>query len=480
MNERGVSRIRRENEWKRIEQEIQREIATGILHPHDRLRSEGVLARQYKVGLYAVRQALKNLKKRGLLYSKPRSGMYVAEGGPTMLAVASEAEEGLHAFEIIHGSTCRLRFIVTNWASRNKAMWERICRDVSAIHPALSVEPVFPRSARDFDVEFSRSDLAIMGVTDGRLQSGVPQVALLDQAEMESFPIADRYIAATGNGEGKFFGVPFSTTFLVGVINDRLLSLTAQRMLQGARSWSEVLEMLRGASVECPQAAYLNFHPVYTLNFLQHLTHVGGAIVNPATAAIRLQEPAFHDALAELDALREKVFQRQGDATLDVDNCMTCLEWTYMFQRNPAFRNLKPWLFPLGRQGNYMEGLNICVISQVTPYPAECHKVLHYLLSDPVQREIEHVSGEHPVSRNISNPFGGYDERWRRVLSEMSERSQVFHTIVPGFIDFIQTIFSPAMAQFYTGQSTVSETIGKIVDKGGLFFARRTLQGPQA
>ena len=90
--ERGAGqpvRLRRDNPGRRLEREIRRAIDTGGLKPHDRLRGEKALAAQYGMGLQAVRAAIRGLRAAGYLYTKPRSGVFVA--GPT-----GWADSGFH------------------------------------------------------------------------------------------------------------------------------------------------------------------------------------------------------------------------------------------------------------------------------------------------------------------------------------------------------------------------------------------------
>ena len=457
------SRVRRESQWLRIEREIQREIDDRVLHPHDRLQSEKTLAMQYGVGLHDVRKALKSLQAKGSIYAKVRSGMYVAEA---VAGVQEPAiEEGFHAFDISQGAVCHLKFLVTGWTTRSKAMWERLCRNASAIHPTLSLEPLFPRTAEDFNLLFPRCDLSILSVSDRLLLNGNRRAALLDRSDIAGLSIADRYVAAASAGGDKFLGVPLSGTFLVGGIQEALTPPPVRRMLAGARSWRDVVGILERSGKG--KAAYFNLHPFYTLNLMQHLFHVGGSLVDPKTRKIKIGNPAFREELDYLDSVRGQVFRaRDPVQQMSSGECRVFLEWTYLFHRNPSFAGLKPWLFPLGSQGKYLEGLNVCVISQDSHHPAECRKILHYLLSDPVQREIGQLSGEHSVSGNSAHRFEGYQENWRPTLSEMHERSQVFCEVVPGYIDFLHTVVHPLTARFYLGRITASELVEQVTEKG--------------
>ncbi len=466
-----MSRVRRESQWPRIEQEIRREIEIGVLRPHDRLRSEKILAHQYIVGLHDIRKALKSLQAKGMIYAKPRSGMYVAEVVGGVLPENAGASEGFHAFEISQGAVCHLKFLVTGWTTRNKAMWERICRNVSAVHPTLSLEPLFPSSGKDFELMSPSCDLSILSVSDGLLQAGHRRVVSLDRSEIANLSIADRYLAAVSTAGGKILGVPLSGTFLVGGINEALTPLPVQRMLGEARSWRDVVGILdQNGKGESP-AAYLNLHPFHTLNLMQHLFHIGGSLVDPITREITIGSQLFIEELHYLEAMREKVFRARDPVQhLATGECSVYLEWTYMFHRNPAFVGLKPWLFPLGSQGKYLEGLNVCTLSQDTLHPEECRHILQYLLSDPVQREIGQVSGEHSVSGNSLNRFAGYPENWRRTLCAMYERSQVFCEIVPGYINFLNTVVIPLTARFYLGKISANELVDQMNDKGRLLL----------
>ena len=56
---------------------IHEAIRNGELKPGDKLCSESELARKYSGSVYSVRQATRQLKKQGILYSVPKSGVFV-------------------------------------------------------------------------------------------------------------------------------------------------------------------------------------------------------------------------------------------------------------------------------------------------------------------------------------------------------------------------------------------------------------------
>ena len=60
---------------------IHEAIRNGELKPGDKLCSESVLARKYSGSVYSVRQATRQLKEQGILYSVPKSGVFVNDPG---------------------------------------------------------------------------------------------------------------------------------------------------------------------------------------------------------------------------------------------------------------------------------------------------------------------------------------------------------------------------------------------------------------
>ena len=56
---------------------IHEAIRKGELKPGDKLCSESELARKYSGSVYSVRQATRQLKEQGILYSVPKSGVFV-------------------------------------------------------------------------------------------------------------------------------------------------------------------------------------------------------------------------------------------------------------------------------------------------------------------------------------------------------------------------------------------------------------------
>ena len=62
----------------RIADAIEHAIRTGDLKPGDKLCSESELARKYCGSVYSIRQATRKLKADGILYSVPKSGVFVS------------------------------------------------------------------------------------------------------------------------------------------------------------------------------------------------------------------------------------------------------------------------------------------------------------------------------------------------------------------------------------------------------------------
>lgn len=474
MKGRPVSRAAGDCAWRRVERLIRTDIQSGALSPFDRLRSEKDMAAEHGVGLSAVRRALQDLKAAGLVVTKPKSGVFVADPPRLSRAQAHNVGAGLNVFDIIHHTTCNLRFTVAAWHPNNRAAWERVCRDATQLHPHLTIHPCFPETERDYSQACLESDVFMAAILDPSLHDGTRgDIEWLDPSELDGLPLESRHVAAMTMG-GKVIGMPLSGTLLVGGINRARVTSDAERELRAARSWHEALPLLVSLGRPSSGQAGFNLQPTYTLNLYHYLSHVGGSLVDAADRRILLGRPDFRQALDALEALRPAIAKPPADlACWRPSDCCAYFDLTYQFSRLPSMQNLAPWVFPLGETGTYLENTNLAVISSATPYPEEARDFLRHLVSEPVQRALTALPGEHPVSTGIVDPFAAYPADWRQALREFQKRSTVSSEMVPGYSAFIATILMPLSGRFLRGELDAATLIRAVEERGTRFFARQ-------
>ena len=462
----------RANTWKRIAEAIRRDIVSGVLAPHDRLKSERALAADHHAGVRAVRLAVQSLKTEGVLYSRPRSGVFVAD---STTAAPEAATPGLHAMDLVYRGVCRLRFLILGWNAGNKADWEELCRNVTRAHPHLAVQPLFPASERDNAYWRRHADVFVVSALDSILSGSSPLIERLSRSEAAAFPLSERYRRVVEREDG-LAGIPISGTLLTGGINPAVPPET-RRALSGARSWEEALELLAGVHAAQPELTGLNFHSGRTLNLHQHLLHAGGRLVDPVSRRLRIGEPVFRRALEALESSRGRAYPAYDPQAPmpDPESCAVYLDWTFSFPRKSALLRFEPWLFPLGPGGACMEGVNIGVISGTTPYPEECRRFLRYLLSDPAQRMLTRAPGEHPVSVDAVDPFAAYEPGWKRVLTATLERSEPGYEYTPGYAEFLETIMYPLAHRFCAGEYDAGGWIAELEERGNRLFEREEM-----
>lgn len=65
--------------YVQIADEIARRIKAGDLPPHRPIPSESEMVQEFGVARSTIRHAVANLRERGLVYTVPQRGTYVAE-----------------------------------------------------------------------------------------------------------------------------------------------------------------------------------------------------------------------------------------------------------------------------------------------------------------------------------------------------------------------------------------------------------------
>lgn len=78
--------------WKRVGEELQREIADGVPPAGQRLASEAALSRRFGVSRVTLRQALTHLEQRGMVHPQAGRGWYV---GPAVNDAPVSEEPGV-------------------------------------------------------------------------------------------------------------------------------------------------------------------------------------------------------------------------------------------------------------------------------------------------------------------------------------------------------------------------------------------------
>lgn len=472
------ARVLRDRAWTRIEEDLRKKIEQGVLKPNDQLRSEPQLMAEYGVGIYDVRKALRRLRQAGLLFSVRRSGVFVADREGRS-AAASSRNEGFNVFEIPHGAVCSLSFLIGEWRSESRQVWEEICRGFSAEHPNLNVTPLFPSSTAQYNQYRQRADVFLSGLLNGSLHLAPEQtLTLLSRSEMEAWPLDRRYVDAVSFGD-KALGVPVTGTLLAGGINQARTPRDTQGLLLRARSWDEVLWALARARDRDPSLTGLNLHHWWVHSLLEYLMHTAGQLVDAKSGEFLADRARFRRALDSLVLYRDRAFASGigSEDRLAPDSCCAYISWTSLLARNPGTLRFKPWLFPLGRNGTYLETINLCAISKDTDYPEESRRLLEYMLSEQVQKRFTALPGEHPLRYTIKDRFGGFSHEWRRVLSSGLERSSIYFQPVPGMNAFIHSVFAPLGKRFFYGEIGAGDMIGELSEQGRLTFAKDGVAG---
>ena len=78
--------------YEQIVADIKRNIQNNKYKPGDKLPSLMIMANQYQVSKGTVLKAYENLEKQCLIFSKPQSGYYIADG----IRIQSNNHEGYH------------------------------------------------------------------------------------------------------------------------------------------------------------------------------------------------------------------------------------------------------------------------------------------------------------------------------------------------------------------------------------------------
>ncbi|MDD5707852.1 MAG: GntR family transcriptional regulator [Kiritimatiellae bacterium] len=458
-----------------LQESLRESIRGGTLKAGDRLPAENELAKEARISVYWVRKAIRNLKKEGLLVSRPKSGVYVASPGeepPT--AEADPSATGFSFCHILHATNCRIEFLVSGWNAHNRADWVGICAEASRRSPDIEVHPCFPANAKEYFDLLKTCDVFLTVPTFVAGDPRCPEIQPLALREIEALPVDGKYRRAVLRA-GDALGIPLTGTLLTGLLDPGAVPAAERVALASSQTWEEAFGILADMQRKRPDRIGTNLAGGLTYNGLfNHLVRTAGCLVDVRSGRIRLGDAAFRSSLRQIDAFRNKAFAPGNTfaSKYHPDQFYAPLVRTWLYGRNPSLLANGPWLYPVGRNGaHYEEGINVGAINRATSCPEECLEFLRYLASPSVQERLAMRLGEHPLSNEVPDRFAAYPKRWKRHLCLLREQSEVFHEVVPGYSWFVGSILVSVATQFMRGDIPMDVLIERVGTEGKLYLA---------
>lgn len=459
-----------------LAERLKAQIEAGQLRPGERVLAERKLAQKYDVPLHTVRLALGVLKQEGAVYSRPKSGLYVADTTTSTAArSASEVwtltknDASVDGFSLLDSSEMMARdlhFLVGSWDRFNRGAWEQVCRTYSAAQSDVYVEPAFADGRRAYQRLRPWSDSFISThVEVCKRSQPQTQIEPIDTDQLRSLGLESRYIEAVDDGQGQSIGVPVSAAMMIGLLNTRLIPDRLIQPLIDADSWSVVFELLTEAVSHCPGCCPLNIHSTSTFNVHQYLTIAAGGMLRGDR--IDLRPAPVRRALDQLDHFLDRTDSRPApDAGRPAQqSCLVDLDFTSS-RWYPPGEGWRPWRYPLGEEGGYLEGINIGFVNRVSPHGTEACDFLLHLASVPVQRQITQSPREQTVSTDVELPAKFYSDSTWQVITDMRRRSTVFREWTPGYARMIGNVLIPLSAQWLAGNMSTQAFCDAVEDQG--------------
>ncbi|MDD5704330.1 MAG: GntR family transcriptional regulator [Kiritimatiellae bacterium] len=461
---RSEGRLLADDPVEAIERAVLRSVEDGGCTPHQKIRSRRELARLLSTTEFRVQQAITRLGKKGLVYTRQGSGIYVSEkaGGATAPAAVSDVPEttpttveeapfdaGAFAFHHVPSrKTLRVTIPLGN-DERQRRMWQRALDAFHREFPFVAIEPDFSMAAAN-----ASGDLHFMTL-DGMYRHDQPVVpldaALLGQGGLRLDGLCDgiealgRIVRGPAGAPGDtsptpaFSGIPVmrTTTVLManrrvlaryGLANDPILARTTPgrpgAAIQDLFRLGNALEERSGGRVTGMH--YVGFHHYATFRGIA-FREQGKRCVFDRTAMARFLE----DLRPHLDYRRSHIGGDRAEDLFLQDSlgihCAYLFQYRRLAQRmGDAVRLLA---LPLEAGGFVTEGLWVGCTPAGTENAEEAAILLGFLASERGQRLL---LDEHPewlsVQRKVlaeqkaASPFPNGS-----VLYEFDPRSQYTH-----------------------------------------------------
>ena len=444
---------------------IAEQIKSGALRPGERILSERRLADRYGQSLYIIRLALGQMCKEGVLESRPRSGIYVAEAVALDERAVGEfpqtaLADSFHLHDLPMVKETVLRFVVCGWNQQNFAIWQKVCSDFSQIDPLVTVRPLYPTRVGEYMQMIRSSDGFIS--TPANLAANVPydRVIGFPMEALEGIGVGERYIQQSVISPGVCGGVPLSATLMIGMLNRRLLGEACATTLLAADSWLEVFELLTEWGAAHPHVPALNLHHRRPLNLGELLRMIGADTLAAEKGRLAMDGKYVHEVLdAAAHFYRRTPLWTGGPSGAAARMTFTC-NYSAEFDAQSHF---SPWVPPIAEGGQYLEGVNLGVVHPDSAYPDLVSRFLLYLASPAVQQQFAAVGGEHTVNQHVGDPFACYGPEVREVCRRVhAGASSVLgragfcsyhHTAQAKMVD--ERILSPLSESLLQGDLTV-------------------------
>jgi ABC-type glycerol-3-phosphate transport system substrate-binding protein len=451
--------------YNKVIEFLKNEISTGELQKNARIPSENKLAKACSVGVYDARKAVNILKEQGVLYSLPKSGVYVSEKSITSnnnlncRMPNSSRSDGFHIFEHARLVKPKLNFLISGWDSYTKLVWEEIFKIVNLQNKNFSATPVFPNNAQEYLHTAGTCDLFM--TTPGNYYNGngnFPESLKYPEGFFDNKNIIEKYKTAVFT-DGKITSCPFACSMICGGINTEVLSRNEIKKIISVESWKEAMEIFPSLENNHPNHFGSNIDWVFTPNVRHILYMQNGVFADFAKKKIKFN--AKHIEVLEAIEKYSNTKKELLNYSLEMDNKKFCTwtEYTCVWMRKNRMKNFIPWQLPLGEDGGYPEGLDSIFINANTKHKQEALAMTESMISIEVQNLVENIRGEHSVRDDVVNRFGGYPSDWRKTIKNMTENGIVDSEFFTGYQPFINSTFSPLSQKLFNKEITAESFI---------------------
>ncbi|OGV48384.1 MAG: hypothetical protein A2X49_13690 [Lentisphaerae bacterium GWF2_52_8] len=459
-----------------IAREIRAQIGSGVLKAGDKLLPEKDLVVFYSTTPHQVRKALSVLKQEGIIETIPKQGVFVSQKLSLSSVTAEkpapvEACTGFSITDMIGHIKPNLKFAIVAWNMLNKPLWDRLCAEFSARYP-VTIEPVYVSLPQ----EYYRAllDCEIVMSSPSRIFSSaslMENIYWWPLSEARQVPITEKHLRTVMgiNGVG---GIPVLGNLISGLLNSRKLSPSAITRLHQTKGWGEVLEILSSLTAPRHSMPGININANRTLNLCHFLTLNAGSLLDSGRKSLNLRRPDILHALELLEQYRGKAFPRGAEnedylGNIDPEEYLLTMNFICNYPRIYKDKpHLIPWLHPLGAAGNHLEDINIVTISNNCICIEEAKHFVRFLLSESVQRQFASIPAEYPVSSEIAEPFAGYPESWRKILSAIKENTTCLYDEMPGYCQVFGQVLYPLSRKFAEGEISKEELVSLAEKKG--------------
>jgi DNA-binding transcriptional ArsR family regulator len=382
--------------------DIQKAVKTARLKPGDRLLSVQELCLHYRLSHRTVTLAMAELKRKGIIVSRPRRGYYVADESPTAPADLAHAVHRYHRMFRSQTSVRTVTMYVSDIYPNNIAAWQAAFRDFERVFPQIHVEPLF--MDRHDMREIDRRHVDLVHSTPGALGYFPDRWVPFEDPRQAGYTPDELLSVFRDPLEkgGRLMGAPFAASTLYLYVNQAML----RRIGREATPFRDVFEILDLAA-EFERTAARPGEVGMRIDRLLRVLELSGAIRMTAPGRCVLEPDRTRETLRRFAALKAPARPEAPGSAFVEDFQRGCVMFYWhgsylmrLFETQPELE-WSAWVEPEAPGSSKEFWQLVLAIDRRSDRQEECRELVRFLCRGDVMRRLVPAPALFPARQRL-------------------------------------------------------------------------------